>query len=88
MKDKLKILLLILILAIGIFASVQADNTWMPEGIDMDFENVVPEIMKGRAGATEPYVSDGELCIPHENEEFIIVKDMSESPIVFKEDKD
>lgn len=90
MNDKLKILLLILILALGlgIFASAEAGDNWMPEGIDIDFENVVPEIMISSAGTGDPYVEGGVLCIPHGKDEYIIQKDMSETPIVFKEDKD
>lgn len=90
MNDKLKTLLLILILMLGfgIFASAQGGNDWMPEGIDIDFESVVPETMISSAGTGDPYVSGGVLCIPHGNDEYIIQKDMSETPIVFKEDKD
>lgn len=90
MNNMSKILLLILILALGLgtFASAEAVDAWMPEGIDIDFENVVPEIMISSAGTAAPYVEGGVLCIPHANDEYIIQKDMSETPIVFKEDKD
>jgi len=90
MNNKLKTLLLILILmlGLGIFASAEAGKAWMPEGIDIDFENVVPETMISSAGTGDPYVEDGVLCIPHGNDEYIIQKDMSETSIIFKEDKD